>query len=632
VTAGGVPPGLARRLYGTDEPPARRLPLRAGPLAAELVDGGIRRLAWNGVEIARGIAFLIRDDAWGTLPATLGEAVVEAGEDRFRATWDGTIGTGPDRFAFRARVDGDAAGSFSFALEGRPDADLTTNRAGFVILHPAGFAGLPVTLLGVDGDEAETHFPQEISPRQPFFDLRGLRYAPQGADVVTCRMEASLPLDPQGRFETEDQRNWCDASFKTYVGSLRDPWPYRLPAGSPFGQRVTIRIEPAPAAPAAPRPAASPSTVTAGRLPVFGIGVPHGAHGADPAQAAVVRRLGLPWMVVEADMRRGDVHAHLQAAAALCAGRAVQLEIVAPCARAPADELGDAARACAAAGLSPRGVLVVPAPLLRSFQPQGAWPDLPPLSAWYAAAREAFPEAAVGGGMMTNFTELNRRRPEPEGLAFIAHSTTAIVHDADDAAVMETLETLPHIGRSVAALWPGVPWHLGPSSIAMRSNPYGATAPTNPDWIRMPLADRDPRQRGLFGAAWTVGFAAESARSGAARVALHATHGHLGLADAGDLHPCFHVMAALARASGCSLDVLDVPEGMDALAWHGSGHRHALVANLTPEAVAMPVAGRGRVLDAEAMPAARGDPGWIDGPAAPLPGRLGPYAVAFVGS
>ena len=32
-------------------------------------------------------------------------------------------------------------------------------------------------------------------------------------------------------FEMEDQRNWTDASYKTYVRPLALPWPYTLRAG-----------------------------------------------------------------------------------------------------------------------------------------------------------------------------------------------------------------------------------------------------------------------------------------------------------------------------------------------------------------------------------------------------------------
>ena len=626
---GGADGEIARALYGTSLPPAPRLLLRAGRLSAELVEGSIRRLAWDGIEIVRGIAFLVRDDAWGTLPARLGNPVVTADAGHFSVRFAGEIEGHDASFAFAARIDGNADGRFTFAVEGTPDRDLLTNRAGFVLLHPADFGGVPVTLLGVDGSETDAVFPETISPGQPFFDLRGLRYALPGAGTVTCMMQASLPNDPLGRFETEDQRNWCDASFKTYVGSLLDPHPYRLTGDAPFGQTVTVSVAPASSVPAAATQATG-SAPDGGALPSFCIGVPHGAHEVDAQSAAAIRALGLAWALVEADLRRADVAAHLSACASLTAGRSVRLDVVSPATEDPAAELAAAARLCAQAGLRPDAVLVVPAPYLKSYQPSGQWPDLPPLEEWYAAARAAFPGVAVGGGMMTNFTELNRKRPDPDGLAFIAHGTTAIVHDADDVAVMETLETLPHIGRSVRALWQGVPWQLGPSSIAMRSNPYGATDPQNPDWLRMPLADRDPRQRGLFGAAWTVGYAAAAAQAGAALVALHASHGHLGLSDEDGLRPCFHVMAALARASGCPRVSVGTEEGLASLAWRDATGTHRLVANLTPQALPSGLTGLGRVLDTTTISAAQRDARWIDGEPGELPGMLGPYAVAFV--
>ena len=40
----------------------------------------------------------------------------------------------------------------------------------------------------------------------------------------------------------EDQRNWLDASFKTYSGSLLDAWPYLLEEGKSYLQSVELKI------------------------------------------------------------------------------------------------------------------------------------------------------------------------------------------------------------------------------------------------------------------------------------------------------------------------------------------------------------------------------------------------------
>ena len=122
------------------------------------------------------------------------------------------------------------------------------------------------------------------------------------------------------------------------------------------------------------------------------------------------------------------------------------------------------------------------------------------------AARAAFPGLPLGGGMYSYFTELNRKRP-PAGLHdYITHATCPIVHAADDRSVMETLECLPYIVRSTRAMTGATPYHIGPSQIGCRDNPYGASIPPNPDDRRVCLARNDPRQRGLFNAAWTLGY------------------------------------------------------------------------------------------------------------------------------
>ena len=40
----------------------------------------------------------------------------------------------------------------------------------------------------------------------------------------------------------EDQRNWTDASYKTYVRPLALPWPYTLAAGAKFEQAITLTV------------------------------------------------------------------------------------------------------------------------------------------------------------------------------------------------------------------------------------------------------------------------------------------------------------------------------------------------------------------------------------------------------
>ena len=127
-----------------------------------------------------------------------------------------------------------------------------------------------------------------------------------------------------------------------------------------------------------------------------------------------------------------------------------------------------------------------------------------------AAARRAFPGAAIGGGVFTGFPEFNRNPPTADA-DFVTHTTSAIVHAADDRSVMQTIEALPHVFSSARAHAGGRPYRIGPSGIGLRINPAGSTTAANPQAIRLAMATADPRQDGLFGAAWTLGYAVEAA-------------------------------------------------------------------------------------------------------------------------
>jgi hypothetical protein len=71
-----------------------------------------------------------------------------------------------------------------------------------------------------------------ISPHQPVFGITGLAWENGGCDVA-LRFAGDV-------FKMEDQRNWTDASFKTYSRPLARPFPYRIGPGERVRQSVTI--------------------------------------------------------------------------------------------------------------------------------------------------------------------------------------------------------------------------------------------------------------------------------------------------------------------------------------------------------------------------------------------------------
>ena len=210
--------------------------------------------------------------------------------------------------------------------------------------------------------------------------------------------------------------------------------------------------------------------------------------------------------------------------------------------------------------------------------------------------------------MLSTFTELNREQPKPALFDFITHTTCSIVHAADDRSVIETLETLPAIIGSTRAMIGEKPYRIGPSAIAARMNPYGKGVLDNPANKRVCLTNRDPRQRGLFNAAWTLGYVAACAYGEVTSVAMGAATGPLGFIhhravdhpqpcfdslDGPAFYPAFHVMAGLARGAGCHLVETQPSEPRKAagLAWREGTRIVLWLANLTAERLTIRMAG-----------------------------------------
>jgi hypothetical protein len=564
-------PSLGIRYFGTEEEVAPPRLLKAGPLTAEFEAGNLRYIRYDGVEIMRAVSFIVRDKDWGTYNPVLSHLSVVENEDGFRITYDATTGDSAQSFRYQAVIEGSSGGTLRFSGKGEATTDFLTNRTGFVVLHPIeGVAGAPVTIKHVDGRMVDSSFPLMIDPVQPMMDLRALTHEAAPGLRVECLMEGDT-------FEMEDQRNWTDASYKTYVRPLALPWPYTLKQGERLDQAVTLTVT----GKLANKPAGNAISVSIGAdlgpVPALGAGLDPDDVDAVLTHAPALRQLGLDHLICHHDPRRGHDATTLQrqVAAAKMIGVAPWLEAVVTSVDAADKEIAALGAVVAQLGSPFATVLVSPAPDMKCTLPGSVWPPCAPLDAVYRAARQAFPQARLGGGMFCYFTELNRKRPPVELLDVVSFTTSAMVHAGDDRSVIETLQALPAIAGSAAAIAKPKPFVVGPSAIGMRDNPYGDKPKQNPGNIRQAMNWNDPRQRGLLGAAWDLGYFARFAIGGASAVALGGLVGPFGVLHAaagypqpwydgkGGLFPVFHVLRGLARLKAGALRSLNISRASD---------------------------------------------------------------------
>ena len=563
-------PSRAIKLCGTEQPEVVGRMLRAGPMQVEFDNGQLRYLKVGAVEVLRAVGFLVRDENWGTYTPSIGDLVIDQRGDSFSVSFHAVCARPGQEISFDARIEGRANGNLEFSATALPKTDFLTARTGFVVLHPLkGVAGQALTVEHVDGTTQHSTFPALVDPVQPFLNVRALTHEVVPGCKATVRMEGDT-------FEMEDHRNWTDASFKTYVRPLALPWPYTLPAGIGVTQSVSVALSGSAAVSAAVAAADKSKSVevklgavTNKRLLPLGLGVP-----AEEIDAALRRgdllQLAAPRLLqCHYDPRREHGLKALNGYRALAerTGADVVLEIVVESVDQFAQELRGVAALVAQAGLKLAAVAVCPVGDLKSVLPGGARPPAAPLEELYAAARSAFPGAKIGGGMFSFFTELNRKRPPARLLDFVMNTTCPTVHAADDRSVMETLEALPYQVNTARAFIGKTPYRVGPSAIGCRDNPHGATFTPNPDNQRVCLARSDPRMRGLFGAAWLLGYIATLARTGAQALTIGAPTGPLGIVyrpgedaqpyfddlAAAAVYPVFHVACGVARGAGAAL-------------------------------------------------------------------------------
>jgi hypothetical protein len=619
--------------YGSPEPLPRRRELRAGPLTAVYEAGDLRYVRVGGVEVCRRWYAAVRDANWGTVPGVITDEVIEQRDDSFSVRYTSTHRRGDIDFVWRAKILGTPT-FVLFSFDGKARSDFSRNRIGFCVLHPPETCGgRAVTLHHPDGSKTNTWFPDRIAPTNPYCELTRLDH-----DSPAGRVEWRFVGDV---FETEDQRNWIDASFKTFCTPLRLPFPVEVKAGERVQQIVTMAVH-QPDARARVVEESTPSLARrAGdcpNLPLIGLCLAADAEPLTDREAAVLSALGPQFLVAAVwpdapgwpDRWRRD----------LAAADALDTLIV-PALYVSADVPPDVASV-----LYHRRVRTV-----HVYQADG----------WAApadridAVRRLCPGREVVAGTQANFTELNRNRPPLDRLDGVCYSVQPQEHAFDNASLVECCETIGETVRSARAFAGDKPLSVGPITLRKRVNPYATgPAPATPPGELPPTVD--PRQMSLFGAGWTLAALKYLAEGGVESVAFYGTVGWRGVMERdggcplpdrfpsrpGMAFPLFHVLADANELAGATVRPCrsSDPLRFDALTLEGD-RVAVLLANLTAEPLTvtvhdLPPRVRVRVLDETTFDAATADPlGWRadDGPAHDADGgrlvlTLRPYAYA----
>ena len=208
--------------------------LRAGALVVGYENGFLRRIMYGETEVLRMIYFASRDHNWNTLNHEVQNEVISEGDHSFEITYDCKHREGTEVvIEWKVRISGAADGTISFKITGSPVRSFRKNRVGFCLLHPRSIAGSGCRIIDPEGKAHDTAFPEVIARDNPFTRVQSMEWS---------AAETPFRVDFEGDvFETEDQRNWGDASFKTFCTPLDRPFPVEIDAGGAIAQQIIFK-------------------------------------------------------------------------------------------------------------------------------------------------------------------------------------------------------------------------------------------------------------------------------------------------------------------------------------------------------------------------------------------------------
>jgi hypothetical protein len=570
---------------GAQETQTQQWLLRAGPLALDFQDGDLRYIRLGDKEILRRIYFAVRDPDWGTVPSVIENLKVEQEQAAFRIRYDAVQQEGEIDLAWKVTITGEVDGTLTFLIEGVARTAFSANRIGFCVLHPIEpCRGKRCWVKKVDGPQELSEFPDIISPKPPFTDLRSISHE------VVPGLKAEVLLEGDV-FEMEDQRNYSDASYKIYSRPVSLPTPMDIEQGRRFQQKVTLRMQGPSPSWSAPSEVARISISTAEgncvAMPAIGLRAAWDQGALEVEQMDRLRRLCLSHLRL--DLRLSDPDHALVLERVVREAHSLDLPLE------MALFLSDDAEAqLEALSNRLRHIVIKIRAWLVFREDRLVTPD-----ALVGLAREHLQEvdcdASFGGGTNYTFAQVNMDPPPMMGWDFLCFPASPQIHLNDNDALVENLAGMGYCVETARQLAGNLPVKVTPISLKphfLAPIQHGLEAEGTED-----APDIDPRQRSLLVAGWTMGSLKVLAEAGASSVTYFSTVGKRGVMEArrdqqpgGEAppgyaltFPVYHVLADVGEFVGG--EVLEThssnPLHVQALALRVEDRLAVLVANLT---------------------------------------------------
>jgi hypothetical protein len=634
-------PSLKTILYGDHDDNDCQSIICAGRLSMIYEKGNIRRISIGKTEIIRMIYATVRDKAWITILPEISDEIIKSEKDSFYISYRGLYKSGDIDFSTQIQIEGKPDSSIILSFEGEAINTFEKNRVGFCVLHPIeGYAGNDCIIIHSDKTSEKYLFPMDISPHQPFKDISSMKWIVNGS---TCTLDFFGEI-----FETEDQRNWSDASYKTYCTPLSLPYPAKIKKGEKIIQRIIFTTD----TPSGPEKTnnevitLSVSPWKAVKMPKIGIGRSTRTVALSESEINILEKLRFEHYRTDIYLFRPDWHTLANTSLFEAEKLGYQMEFALffdENTIKQATEFKDWAEEkkanIAVISLFHKDYRYTPDTLTVTISP---------------ILKKAFPDVKISCGTNANFAQLNRNRPVSDLNDLICYSIHPQEHASDNCTLTENLFAQKYTVETCTKFAKGKGILISPLNIQRRFN-------ANIDKYELPAsadglpAQVDSRLMSLFGACWAAGSLKYLCESEIYGATYFETAGERGIiqgdfdsrwpggfqASKGMIFPVYHVFRFVLKYKDFKVaeSISSQPLKVELLTLTDSKEYKMVVVNLTNTAhnINLPVHGKQKIkqLTSDSFAEASSDANWIEnssGMTTYIGGSLclPPFSVSFV--
>jgi len=541
--------------------------LRSGDLTLFYHNGGIRRIFADQTQVVNSIYGAVRDHNWETMPFQILEETIREHQDGFNI--DLSLGYGTSDFLFDVRITIVGEGNrLEYVFNGCARSSFKRNRIGLCVLHPVKECkGRPLNIVHPDGSVSRKYFPRMIAPDQPCVNIREMKWKPAN------HIEAELDFEGD-IFEMEDQRNWTDASFKTYCTPLEYPFPVTLKKGERVDQRITLSVRSSHASSGHRTDSSASLTVEPAKrypMPAIGIGSSSDEEPLSVEEAEMLKQIAFDHLRVDLWLSRPSWDQAYDRAALEQKTVGWPLELVLHFNLNYLDELDAFLEIFRHQPVHIRNIVLFDADHLSGSEL---------LNQVVPELKSYFPHTDIGGGTDAYFAELNRNHLDTDQLDFIHYSICPQIHASDNMTLIENLEAQYESVAGALSLFKK-PVSIGAITLKQRFN-FAAADEMNGS-TQYPLTDS--RQKTVFAAGWTLGSIKQLSMAGANSLTYFESVGSRGLLDRGATggapYPLYHLFKELVDENSTHMigTSSSAPISFDGMTLHGPGENRLLIVN-----------------------------------------------------